>query len=86
MDILKNGVIESRWVGQCRECTAILMSNKDELGGGIINSKEYDDEYIIGDCIFCSNEKIVVFFRLRSTSAKKLLRNHDIRTIYKKET
>lgn len=86
MKILKDGVKEKRWVGQCRECSAIAMADIDELGEIERPNENEENDYAKGTCPYCENEDVAIFFkRIRSTQARQLLRKHGLKTIYKKE-
>lgn len=77
MEILKDGTIEDRWVGQCIECNAVIMAEKSEFPS---DEQPTSKETYRGDCIFCNQNRSVMFEHLRSTRAKQLLRKNKLET------
>ena len=85
METLKKGKADTRWVGQCKECNAIVMADSSE----VYRPKDRTDVFIgdsgQGNCPDCNSKKSITFYRLNSTIARVLLRSNGLKTLYKRE-
>lgn len=78
MKTLKHGKKDERWVGECRECNAIVLAETDEIEPIVKDPENSNGDFGLADCPDCGEENGVIFYRLRSITAKKLCRTNDI--------
>ena len=70
MEILRDGFIDTRWIGKCEICTAIVKIDSSELDG----AEPSAGESIVGNCPYCDQNKTIKYKRFRSVGGRNLLR------------
>jgi len=81
MILLKQGNIETRWVGECRECKAIFLASPDEIDLHIDEDDCRLSDYGKSNCEFCKSRKSVLFRHLNCSNGIEILRRHGINPV-----
>ena len=80
MEILKEGKIDNRWVGRCRECGSIIMADVREIPTPTKpNRDNNNDDYSNGDCPYCNGISTICFMRIKCRKSMELLSTIDIK-------
>ena len=85
MEILKEGKIDNRWVGKCRECESIIMADVREIPVPSKLDTDNNNDYSRGNCPHCNGISTVFFMRRNSPRLKKILREANINPLTLKE-